>query len=343
MLTERQNTILQIIIQEYTNSGVPVGSKFLANKLANKVSSATVRNEMAVLEQMGLISKTHFSSGRVPSIEGYRYYIDNLLRPDPLDTNDADFIRTSFDTNFNQIDEIVQESAKVLSDLTSYTALTINPDQGKNLSLGRFQLVKLDERQVMAILVTDTGQVENKIFQLDYAPTDELRIIVNIVNDQLVGHLLPEVYRKLNVELPIILSRYLKSPDRILDTLSEMLNNISQDHIFVGGKLNLLQFSENQDIKYLKPLYHLLDNGNDMFDSLKDNNGSDVQVKIGSELSNELLKNYSIITGKYDLQEYGHGLIAVLGPTRMPYSKVIGIVEAMKNEMTKKILGYYGK
>lgn len=340
MLTDRQKNILQIIIRDYTRTGMPVGSKALASEFPTHVSSATVRNDMAALESKGLITKTHFSSGRIPSIEGYRYYVDNLVEPDPLDDSAEDLIKSSFNSEFNRIDEIIQESAKVLSDLTNYMALTFNPESSDKVTLGGFRLVKLDDRQVMAIIVTNTGHVVNKIFRLANVSSEQLETIVNIINSELVGKPLQQVMVKLQSDIPMLMTRYIQTPEGFLKIFGEMLDEAGKDKVHVDGELNLLRFVERQDIDRLKPLYNLLGT-EDTVQKIINPNSNDVQVRIGGELRNDLLKDYSIITGTYDLNEYGHGVIAVIGPTRMPYSKVIGIVGALREELTKKLLGYY--
>lgn len=340
MLTDRQKDILKIIIRDYTRTGMPVGSKALASEFPTHVSSATVRNDMAALESKGLITKTHFSSGRVPSMQGYRYYVDNLVQPDPLDDSAEDLIKISFNSEFNRIDEIIQESAKVLSDLTSYMAVTFNPEPGDNLKLGGFRLVKLDDRQVMAIIVTNTGHVVDKIFRLTNVSSEQLETIVNIINSELVGKPISQVADKLRLDIPMLMTKYIQTPEGFLKIFGEMLNEAGRDRVHVDGKLNLLKFAERQNIDRLKPLYNLLDT-EDTVQKIINPSSQDVQVRIGSELRNDLLKDYSIITGTYDLNEYGHGVIAVIGPTRMPYSKIIGIVGALREELTKKLLGYY--
>lgn len=340
VLTDRQKDILKIIIRDYTRTGMPVGSKALASEFPTHVSSATVRNDMAALESKGLITKTHFSSGRVPSMQGYRYYVDNLVQPDPLDDSAEDLIKSSFNIEFNRIDEIIQESAKVLSDLTSYMAVTFNPEPGNNLKLGGFRLVKLDDRQVMAIIVTNTGHVVDKIFRLTNVSSEQLETIVNIINSELVGKPISQVADKLRIDIPMLMTKYIQTPQGFLKIFGEMLSEAGRDKVHVDGRLNLLKFAERQNIDRLKPLYNLLDT-EDTVQKIINPDSHDVQVRIGSELRNDLLKDYSIITGTYDLNEYGHGVIAVIGPTRMPYSKIIGIVGALREELTKKLLGYY--
>ncbi|MFT8766248.1 MAG: heat-inducible transcriptional repressor HrcA, partial [Lentilactobacillus hilgardii] len=312
VLTDRQKDILKIIIRDYTRTGMPVGSKALASEFPTHVSSATVRNDMAALESKGLITKTHFSSGRVPSMQGYRYYVDNLVQPDPLDDSAEDLIKSSFNIEFNRIDEIIQESAKVLSDLTSYMAVTFNPEPGNNLKLGGFRLVKLDDRQVMAIIVTNTGHVVDKIFRLTNVSSEQLETIVNIINSELVGKPISQVADKLRIDIPMLMTKYIQTPQGFLKIFGEMLSEAGRDKVHVDGKLNLLKFAERQNIDRLKPLYNLLDT-EDTVQKIINPDSHDVQVRIGSELRNDLLKDYSIITGTYDLNEYGHGVIAVIG------------------------------
>ena len=160
MLTQRQKKILQAIVRQYTSTGQPVGSKHLAEKLPFKVSSATVRNEMAVLEDNDLILKEHSSSGRIPSKRGYRYYVDNLLDPQAVTDNDLVVIQNSLGSGFQKIDEIISHSADILSNLTSYTAFTLKPEQ-ESVRLSGFRVVPLGNHKVIAILVTDSGEVEN--------------------------------------------------------------------------------------------------------------------------------------------------------------------------------------
>ncbi|WP_203621096.1 heat-inducible transcriptional repressor HrcA [Apilactobacillus nanyangensis] len=343
MLTEREKMILKIIVNDYTKSGVPVGSKALSSQLPIHVSSATVRNEMAFLEEIGLITKNHSSSGRVPSIEGYRYYVDNLLNPNPIDNSDMMIIQNSLSGRFRQIDEIVQQSADILSNLTNYTALTLKPEQETTPILGSFRLVPLGNHKVMAILITDNDEVVNQVFHIDGdLGGDKLDAVVRMINDKLAGKPLDEVITKLKTEIVPEILKYVKNPDSLVQTLDDVLMQASTNQFYIGGELNLLSFTDNNDIGYLKPIYSLLNDTDDAAKFIKSSDNS-ISVQIGPELSNDLLKDYSIITGSYDVGPYGKGVIAVLGPTRMPYSRVIGIVDGFRNELSKKLRNYYDK
>ncbi|QER67622.1 heat-inducible transcriptional repressor HrcA [Paucilactobacillus nenjiangensis] len=340
MLTKRQSDILQAIVRHYTATGQPVGSKLLADSLPEKVSSATIRNEMAALEEMGLIAKEHSSSGRVPSTVGYRYYVDNLLDKQAVDASDVAIIQNSFGQDFNKIDEIVARSADILSDLTTFTTFTLKPEQ-KMARLSGFRLVPLGNQQVMAILVTDSGDVESQTFTIPRdMNTDELESVIRLINDQLSGLPLTEVLTRLQQDIPLRIKSYMRSPSGVLNIFDNILSHVSSEQFFVGGKMNLLGFSHNHDPNSLQALYGLLDQ-NESLSTVLDPLDDNINVRIGSEISNKLLDDFSLITATYDVDQYGKGIIAVLGPTRMPYSRTIGLVSAFREELAKQMLDYY--
>lgn len=343
MLTQRQKTILKAIVRQYTSTGQPVGSKHLAEKLLFKVSSATIRNEMAVLEDHQLIKKEHSSSGRVPSKRGYRYYVDHLLDANALTDNDLVVIQNSLGTSFQKIDEIVSHSADILSDLTSYTAFTLKPEQ-TDVRLSGFRVVPLGNHKVIAILVTDSGDVESQSFTLPRNfDTDALQAVIRMINDQLVERPLTEVVKRLNDDIPKRIMQYMHGSDGFLDLFDNVVSRAARERFFVGGRLNILGFSNNQDPQALQALYSLIDQ-NDELSHLLDtgSDDKDVNVRIGSEIAkDQVLKDYSLITASYDVDQYGKGIIAVLGPTRMPYSRTIGIVNAFRQELAKRLLDFY--
>lgn len=343
MLTQRQEAILQAIVRQYTDTGQPVGSKGLVDKLPMKVSSATIRNEMAFLEHEGLVVKEHSSSGRVPSKKGYRYYVDHLLDPNSVSNNDLVVIQNSLGTNFAKLDEIILHSANILSQLTSLTAFTIKPEQ-KDARLSGFRLVPLGNQKVIGILVTDTGEVENQTFRIPRdMDTEALEAVVRMINDELNGKRLVEVVQRLKTDIPVQVHRYLESPEGFLDVFDSILSQAERERFFVGGRLNLMGIAGKQSPSEMKSLYELLDTSDRISRIIdSDNDGSGINVRIGNEIANsDVLNNYSLITAKYDVDQYGEGIIAVLGPTAMPYSRTIGIVDAFRKELAKRLLDYY--
>ncbi|KRK74370.1 heat-inducible transcriptional repressor HrcA [Lacticaseibacillus nasuensis] len=343
MLTKRQLLILKEIIRSYTESGTPVGSKSLMASLPVHVSSATIRNDMAALEEAGLIQKTHSSSGRVPSTKGYRYYLDHLVEPAAATPFEIQAIQQGFGGHFYKIDEIVAQSARILSNLTNYTAFSLGPELA-NIKLTGFRLVPLGNRQVMAILVTNNGNVENQLFTLPPGvASDEVEKAIRIVNDQLVGLTLPEVAKKLNTDVPPMLFKYMDSPDGFLDIFGNVLRQAASERFYVGGRLNLMDYLDDSDVARLKRIFSLIDDDNgDINRLLGPVAGTpDVKVRLGDELTPEVLGDLSVITASYSVGDHGTGMIALLGPTQMPYSKMIGLLEAFRQELAKRLTDYY--
>lgn len=339
MLTQRQEDILRLIIQSYTETGLPVGSKKLMEDGVT-ASSATIRNDMKTLESYGLLQKTHSSSGRVPSLKGYRYYVDNLLEPTKMNASDVLAIRQSFKRDFHEINEIIEGSAEILAKLTSYTAISLGPEM-KERKLTGFRIVPLNNRQVIALIVTDKGNVENQIFNIPHGVTGEdLEKIVRIINDRLVGEPLLTVYQRLRTEIPMILHKYFQTTDGLANLFDSMLSQVFEEKVFVRGKMNLLDYDPNQDLQQFKSTYSFMQDPEELTQLLEPTSRG-VSIRIGSEIGNDLLHNLSLIQATYDIEGHGRGMIALLGPTSMPYSKMFGLVDVFRQELADRLEDYY--
>lgn len=341
MLTERQLDILRLIIQSYTTTGIPVGSKRLMED-GVKASSATIRNDMGVLEEQGLITKTHSSSGRVPSIEGYRYYVDHLLTPSKVESNDLLQIRQAFSKEFREINDIVEQSAEILSQLTSYTAFSLGPEM-KERRLTGFRIVPLNDRQIVAIIVTDKGNVESQVFSIPQnVSSEDLEVMVRIINDKLIGQPLLTVYHRLRTEIPMILHKYFQTPGGMMQLFDAVLDTAFEDKIFVSGKMNLLDFSGIQNLSNFKSMYSFIGDDSELTQLISHSvPENEIDVRIGNELGNELLDNMSMITATYQVMGHGKGTIALLGPTNMPYSRMLGLVDVFRRELSDRLDEYY--
>ncbi len=339
MLTERQINILHLIIQIYTTTGIPVGSKTLMND-GIAASSATIRNDMMVLEKYGFIEKTHSSSGRVPSIRGYRFYVDHILKPASVSSNELAVIKQSFGKDFYAINDIVEQSAKILSDLTSYTAFSLGPEV-KERKLTGFRIVPLNAHQIMAIIVTDKGNVESQVFSIPTAiSSEDIEKMIRIINEKLVGEPLLTVYHKLRTEIPLILQRYFQTPSGMMDLFDMVLGKAFEDRVFVGGGMNLLDFGVLQDLHQFKSLYSII-NDKETLTTLLGNKSGEISIQIGNELGNDILNNMSLITASYEVKGHGQGTIALLGPTNMSYDKMIGLIEVFRQELATHLVDYY--
>ena len=339
MLTERQKLILSLIIQDFTNSGQPVGSKSLMEE-GVKASSATIRNDMKALEELGMLEKTHSSSGRIPSVSGYRYYVDHLLTPAKVSNQEVAQIRNSLKKDIHEIDDIIQQSAKILSQVTSYTAFSLGPEM-KDRTLTGFRIVPLNDRQILAIIVTDKGNVESQVFRVpENVERQDLEKMVHIINDRLVGQPLVSVYQKLRTEIPMILHRYFQSTEGIGRLFDVVLNEAFEDKVFVSGRMNILNFNSEYDLGHVKSMYSLMRNSEELTQLLLPSDDR-IHVRIGAEMGNDLFDHLSMIQANYEISGHGRGTIALLGPTSMPYSKIVGLLEVFQSELTNALDDYY--
>ena len=340
MLTEIQISILQAIIQLYTTTDQPIGSKTLLEATDMPYSSATIRNEMSQLEENGFLEKTHTSSGRVPSLKGYRFYIDRLMQPESVSLEVNRKIHSSLTDGFTQIDDVIRHSADVLSRLTNYTAIVLGPE-AQSYKLTGFRIVPLTDRRMMAILVTDNGTVENMVFHLpNTVESEDIETMVRIFNDRLVGYTLLEVYEKLQQDIPALIQKYARSASGVLQLLAKEVRPAKKDSMHIGGKMNFLDYADNMEINQIKSFYELIDRKYELADILSEMN-RDIDVKIGGELKHDLFSNFSLVTGSYLITGHGQGLVAVIGPTSMSYEKTIGLLNSFRHELADVLLQYY--
>ena len=342
MLTERQLLILQIIIDDFIRSAHPVGSRTLAKKEGISYSSATIRNEMADLEEFGFIEKTHTSSGRVPSEKGYRFYVDHLLSPERVGHQELKIIDNVFGDEIYELEKVVQNSAKVLSDLTKYTAIVLGPTVQEN-KLSRFQIIPLNEETAMAIIVTNTGHIEHKMFTLPKSiQASDIEKTVNILNNRLIGVPLNELHSKLISEVVILLKEHIDHYDSLLSTLFDVLNIPANEKLYYGGKINMLKQPEFQNIDKVKDLLKLIEEENDVYRLLRETPFG-INVKIGTENKLAVMEDCSLITATYNIGNEQVGTIAILGPKRMNYSRVISLLHLLSKNLTFSLTNLYNQ
>lgn len=343
MLTQRQLLILNKIIENYTENGQPVSSKFLVESGAIKASSATIRNEMSVLEELGYIEKVHSSSGRIPSIKGYRFYVDNLLKPKSVLGKEKVQIKGRMNSHIFQMSDVFYQSAELLSELTNYTAIVLGP-QSKFSSLTGFRIVRLNHKQMMLVLQLDNYEVQSMLFKIpEGLEPEHIKQVTNFMNNNLVGESLETVYQTLQTDLPKLFEKYLSVNWDVVGMFEQALLREKNDQMFVSGKMNLLDFTEDMDIAQVKDLYNLLDNErtlSHLFSKLY-NNRETIDIRIGNELNNQLFEPFSLITVPYTDNHFGGGFIAVLGPTNMTYDSTLGVIQLLREELLDKLEDFY--
>ncbi|TDL34490.1 heat-inducible transcriptional repressor HrcA [Jeotgalibacillus sp. S-D1] len=341
MLTDRQLLILQVIIDDFIRSAQPVGSRSLSKKSEIQYSSATVRNEMSDLEEMGFIEKTHTSSGRVPSEKGYRFYVDHLLSPQALQQQDISQIHSIFAERIFEMENIVQRSAKILSELTNYTSIVLGPNLQEN-RVKKVQIVPLSEGTAIAIIVTDTGHVENRRFSLPNGMNaDEIEKMVRVLNDRLVGTPLMDLHDRLYQEMANLLKRRIANYDLMLQAFAEIMNVPIHDKLFFGGKMNMLNQPEFSDIEKLRLLMDMIEREENLYKLIRPSEGVGIQVKIGKENDNIAMENCSLITATFPVASGQRGSLAILGPTRMEYSRVISLLNVISTDLSKALSSLY--
>ncbi|KMY50858.1 heat-inducible transcriptional repressor HrcA [Peribacillus loiseleuriae] len=340
MITDRQLLILQAIIDDFIRNAQPIGSRSLSKKEGIAFSSATIRNEMSDLEEFGFLEKTHTSSGRIPSEKGYRYYVDHLLAPQSLKTDDRRIIRSIFADRIYELEKIVQKSAKILSELTNYTSIVLGP-KVKDNKLKKIQIISLSRETAIAIIITDTGHVENKVISLPPSfDMNEIEKMANILNDRLVGVPLAELRDKIYKEVAVLLSQHIHNYGTLVTSLAETLDISNPPKLFFGGKTNMLKQPEFHDIDKVSSLLSLIEQEQGLYEIMKQNPAG-IHVKIGRENNNVLLEDCSLITATYSVGQQQVGTIAILGPTRMEYSRVISLLEFFSKDMTALLTKLY--
>lgn len=326
MLTDRQNQILKLIITEYIKSARPVGSNLICKEL--KCSSATIRNEMASLEELGLLEKTHTSSGRVPSEQGYRYYVDHLMKPKELNGEDMLKLQIIFNNQQLELNDYLSESLKLIADMTNYTSIVLGGTSHDN-KLKEISVVPIDNENLIVIVVTDKGHVENKKITLKNVSHEEIRKTVNLINDLIVGTPIDEVSSKLEFEIKPIIGRYVKEHEIVYNTFYQVFKDFSNKNVNVVGKNNILKQPEFNNVDKIKDIFGKLDNEEQIINSIEEEN-NDIKIYIGKE--NNLDEEVTVIKTKYHTDDQ-EGTIAIVGPKRMDYDRVVTLLEYIKSNI----------
>lgn len=336
MLTNRQLQILQVIVDDFVTTAQPVGSRQISKKEWITFSPATIRNEMADLEELGFLEKTHTSSGRVPSEKGYRFYVDHLLQPQIIRAEEISQIQSVFKYKMLEMEELIRESANILSELTTYTTILLGPDVQQH-KVKKFQIVPLTEQSAVAIIVTDNGHVENRILNLPngFNPSD-IEKMVNILNERLTGVPLQELHLKLEIEALDVLKQHVKTADAVIQSLLNVSTGQKEGKFYYGGKTNMLNQPEFHDLNKIRMLMDLMDKESQL-QSLFQHNENGIQIRIGSENNHLAMENCSVITAPFTVGEGQNGAIAIIGPTRMDYKRVVTLLEMMRNSLSRAL------
>jgi len=328
-ITDRQSELLKLIIEEYIKTAKPIGSKGICELL--NCSSATIRNDMSELENLGYLEKTHTSSGRMPSGDGYRYYVDKLMKPDDITGSDMLKLQTVFKNQDLELNDVIKKSLSIISEITNYTSVVLGSHSNQN-KLQKIEVLPIEENKILVLLITDKGYVENKHITLEeHINPIEISKTVDLINKMLVGIYIDEMASKLEFEIKPIISEYIKQYEAIYNAFYNAFNDLNKRHtkqlLGTGGLINNPEFDDVSKIRNLIDKFE----DDELIESITENNEG-INIYIGKD--NHIDDDVTVIKMPYTVNGE-KGTIAIVGPKRMEYNRVIKLLEYLKENIER--------
>lgn len=330
MLNNRQTELLKLIVEDYIKTAKPVSSNALCDLL--NCSSATVRNEMAALEEYGLLEKTHISSGRVPSETGYRYYVDNIMKPKELTGDDMLKLQAIFKNSSLMLDDYITKSVEIVSEMTNLTAVVLGKSSKENF-VSKVEVVPINEHNLIAIVVTDKGHVEHKNLTIqEEVSMNDIKQTVDLINKMIVGTQLDEVSSVLEYEIKPIIANYVKQHEVLYNAFYNAFNDFTKDaSVVMTGRKNILMQPEFSTPEKIRDIISKFEDKQIINKITEEDEG--INIYIGSET--EFDDDVTIIKTKYNLNGE-EGTIALIGPKRMEYDRVVTLLDYITNSIDKE-------
>lgn len=327
MLNERKKKILQIIIEDYISSAEPVGSRTIARKYDLGLSPATIRNEMSDLELLGYLEQPHTSAGRIPSAQAYRFYVDALIEPGTLADNDMALIDGWYNERRRNIDDIFQSTAKILSRMTQNVSMVLTNQQ----TIANFCYLKflpLDSQHAILCIVDDDGSIDTNVVDIPLGmSSEEMDYLAGKMSKLLEDRNLSDISVEIlqNVHTDVVEDKLIFSS--LLQAVRKMTGRRQEQKVFLGGTKQLLNQPEFRDVERVRNLLGILEEEKVLKDLLQGGEDSGLKVTIGSENKFTGIQDCSMVQATYRLNGQIVGTMAVLGPTRMEYGKVISVMD----------------
>ncbi|OCB00477.1 heat-inducible transcriptional repressor HrcA [Clostridium beijerinckii] len=332
-IDDRKIRILQAIINDYIRTGDPVGSRTIAKNYNLGIGSATIRNEMADLEDMGYLEQPHASAGRIPSSKGYRLYVDQLMDNQMLTVEeDLRIKQYIIDSAMLEVDKIVKQTSALLSELTKLTCVIETPSVKRSF-IKSIQLIKVDDHNLVSVFLTDTGVIKNHIMKLNnrVPEVETLTRINEVINNRLVNLSIQEINLEVINNLKKDLGAYEEIFNALLPILYETLNAADSTEVFMEGTTNIFNYPEYNDIDKAKEMLSLLNDKEALMEMF--NPQDNITVSIGDENYKLQARDCSIISAEYSFKDRPIGKIGLIGPRRINYSKVITIMSEVIKEL----------
>ena len=332
-LDDRKWTILKAIIQTYLDTGDPVGSRTISKMSDLNLSSATIRNEMSDLEEMGLIIQPHTSSGRIPSDKGYRFYVDRLMEEKEKEVSQ---MRELMISREDKMEMLLKQIVRYLAVNTNYATMITSP-QYHRIKLKFIQLSIVDDGQILATIVAEGNVVKNRIIHLQHGLSRDQVLQLNIqLNSRLNGLTIEEINLATISRLKQEAGIQSELISQVLDAVADAISQEEDIEVYTSGATNIFRYPElSADTDKASGLIHAFEEKHPLLTLMdqEDESGQSIQVAIGSELGNENLKDCSVVTASYDLGDGMYGRIGIVGPKRMDYDKVVGILKDLTGQL----------
>lgn len=332
MLTPRRIQIFKAVVEEYVRTAEPVGSSTLRERYKLPYSSATIRNDMQVLEEMGYLEKTHTSSGRVPSTQGYKFYVENLLDESSVDHKMEMAIREAFDVSNMNIEDAVHKSCEILSEMTNMTAGAIGPDSSTQ-RLEHIKVFPIDSRNLVAVFITNLGHTETRNFHFDEdVSVKDIESTVDVLNERLKGVAvtdLPEQMEELRPELEQIVQKH----DVLFAAFVKAFIKFASENVYFSGKDRMLYQPEFEDITKLKELMRVLDDPSSWRQISNSENAASITTTSGAQLT--WVDDVAVVRSTFRINQGETGQLMVVGPSRMNYDRVVSMLEYISKLIEK--------
>jgi heat-inducible transcriptional repressor len=334
---ERAQYLLKVLIQRFIADGQPVGSRTLSKDSHIDLSPATIRNVMSDLEEFGLVSAPHTSAGRVPTPQGYRLFVDSLVRFKQPKDGEIQKLQAQLREGQEHPDELLSSVSKMLSSITSMAGVVTAP-RGQQTVLRQIEFLPLSDNRILVILVINDREVQNRILHSEHSfSADELQRAANYINENYVGVDLADIRERLLADLESTRDSMNRAMHDIISVAQSAMEGAESNPVdlMIQGETNLMSFAELSDIDTLKRLFDAFSKKRFMLDILdRSINAGGVQVFIGEESGYHMLDDVSVVTAPYKTDDNQIGVLGVIGPTRMAYDRVVPIVD-----ITARLLG----
>lgn len=341
-MDERKQKVLAAVIQDYILTGEPVGSRTIARRYNLGVSPATIRNEMADLEEMGLLEQPHTSAGRIPSDQGYSYYVDCLMPPAHLTPEEEEYVRRRYNQKMLEIEQVLAETTRLISEMTSYAAIALGPDQGR-ASLEEVQVLPIQvANKALLVAVTSTGVVEHRVLTIPEGVTPEdLNRISRVLNARLQGRALEDLRQMVLSDIYQELAQHRNLVNLVRDLLQQLLSLESGERVYRNGTLNILNQPEFKDLDRVREILSFLDQDEALRRIFMTTPSTGLTIRIGQENKIEGIDKCSVVTISYAVEGKIMGKVGLLGPTRMQYSRAISVLRCVADALSQTLEQLY--